>query len=359
MELRFSIPEILSLLGLVQCVYVLVHIGLQTINWRQAIWPSLFFLCAGGAFFLDFANGYLSRFLPFYFVGQWAGWFFLPPLSVLLMTQIAQVNRLPSIHQLWILGLVPLAFFMALMGASTDTACRFPSDCPLLWDWLVVTGIAAGSISLATLSSQLHLWRALNRKKGGKERYWLILVLLFTNLFYLFFMLVSVSPIMAADQALVVRTILGLAFVYLVGTSLFRVYPQALEIRPQSARTTSSLLSGEDLFLANRIDQMLVREKIYHEPSYSRSDLARELEVPESRLSKVINLHYGKTFPQLLNERRVSDSCYFLEHTETSIKKIALECGFNSIGSFNRVFRQIMHESPGEYRNRLKENEKQ
>ena len=40
----------------------------------------------------------------------------------------------------------------------------------------------------------------------------------------------------------------------------------------------------------------------------------------------------------------------YLKESEAPIKEIAVQCGFNSVQSFNRVFKQVTGQAPGEYR---------
>src|SRR5262249_27503868 len=90
--------------------------------------------------------------------------------------------------------------------------------------------------------------------------------------------------------------------------------------------------------------------KLYHEPTFSRADLARELHVSENTLSRVINVAFGKSFPRLLNEFRVDDAKRMLHSHDIPIQIIATEVGFNSLASFNRAFRELTSITPSQYR---------
>jgi len=89
---------------------------------------------------------------------------------------------------------------------------------------------------------------------------------------------------------------------------------------------------------------------VYQEPTYSRSDLARELNVAETAISRVINIYFGKSFPQVLNERRIVDAQRLLRETPAPVKQVAEEVGFNSMATFNRVFREAVGHTPTEFR---------
>ena len=350
-QLRFSIPEILSLIGVAQCIYVLVYMLFRAGDARRALLPFVYFTILGVAFFLDFSERFISGLTIYYPILQWFFWFFGPPLSVLLILQIGQIRETPSLGNYWVLFLTPVAYAAAVMMSLQDKSCMFPVNCPVLHEWLVITGLGAGAISMMTVWVHRALFEDLYREKAGKDRYWLILTLVFVNLFFLATMLGSLTPFISVHDAILIRTFLGLGLVYLAGTSLFRIYPQALTL---VERAPKPKMSEDDMAVARRIEYLLDMEKIYHEPAYSRTDLARELDVPETVVSKVINRHFGKSFPQLLNERRVEDAKRLLSQTTVSVKVIAEEVGFNSTASFNRVFRDITSQTPSTYRGEKK-----
>ena len=58
--------------------------------------------------------------------------------------------------------------------------------------------------------------------------------------------------------------------------------------------------------------------------------------------------------PQFLNEFRVKDAQRLLKETDASIQNIFEESGFNSITTFNRVFKELSGDSPTEYRARFR-----
>ncbi|MCB9995976.1 MAG: helix-turn-helix transcriptional regulator [Rhodospirillales bacterium] len=347
-QLRFSIPEILSLIGLSQCLYVLVYMLFRAGDRKQILLPAAYFLVLGTAFFLDFAQGFIAELTIYYPVFQWFFWFLGLPVSVLLVIQIAKIRQLPALPHYGVLFLLPLAYGAAVGMALHDESCIFPAACPSLHDWLVITGLIAGAVSMLAIWGQRGLLEGLYREKAGKERYWLVLMLICVNLFFLTTMLLSLTPFVTEGQAGLIRTFLGLGLVYLAGTSLFRIYPQSLIL---VSRIGKEDMSAEELSLARRIERLLDMEKIYQESAYGRAELARELEVSETIISKVINLHFGKNFPQLLNERRVEDAKQLLRETNASVKVIAEDVGFNSTASFNRVFRDLTGLSPSAYRN--------
>jgi AraC-like DNA-binding protein len=337
-QLQFTIPEILSLIGVTQCVYFLVYMVMRAGRLSRAGLPILYFLVLALAFLSDAAERSLGTSIDNYFYLQWATWFLGPPLSVLLVIQVAQISRTPELKHFWVLALIPGAFLITRLMVPPESASEMQSA-------LIIFGIIAGCISLLAIWLQRDVFAAITSEKTGKARYWLILALVFTNIFMLGVMMLSLNPAYA-ENALLVRTVLGLGFVYLVGTSLFRIYPQAVMLSDIGPDT----LTARDMEIARKIESLMSLEKVYHEPAYSRADLARECEVSEAALSRIINLHFSKTFPQLMNEHRIEDAKRMLKETDASVRTVAGEVGFNSLATFNRVFKELTGSSPGQFR---------
>ena len=248
-----------------------------------------------------------------------------------------------------ILLVVPAALGVSYSATTYTTygMCEGHEGCSDLYNWLNVTGVIAGAVSLLMIWTRRTLFSDILDQKAGKERYWLILALIIVNVAFLGLTALRSGGYDVSVDASLLRTVLGLAFVYLVSTSLLRIYPVALFLPYQGKHED---LSEEDKALARRIEGLIDLDKIYHEPTYSRSDLARELGVSEGVVSRVINTHFCKSFPQLLNEHRVEDSKRLLLETKASVKVVSEEVGFNSVPSFNRVFKEIVGQSPSSYR---------
>ncbi len=344
-------PQLLSLLGLAQVVYVLVYMTFRAGNLRTAALPFLYFLFLGFGFLSDFAEGFIGS-LGNYDLIQWFLWFSGPPLSVLLILQVARFGKLPAWREAWVLLLPPAAFASAFILSKLDGECHFPEACGVLREWLAVTGLLSGVTSLIALWPKRAELRDVATQKSSEERYWLILTLIIVNLFFTGFMSLFGLTMAGATQTMLVRTIVGIALIYLTGTSLFRIYPLTVPIKPTSPKPT--VLSPEEQAKAERLKALIELDKVYHEPGCNRTELARELSISESAVSKIISHTYGCTFPQLINERRVDDAKRLLKETDAAIKVISEEVGFNSLASFNRVFRALTGQNPSDYRQSLK-----
>lgn len=349
-RLHFTLQELLSVVGLAQCLLILVYMIFRSGGFLRALVPILYFSILGMAFFSDLAFRFLEKGFGAYPLLQWFFWFSGPPLSFLLIVQIARLSDPPSLKRFSILLLIPLAFSLSVLLASMDDSCShivFP-PCENMRMWLYVTGLAVGALSLLAIWVVRDVMEGVEAQKMGRERFWLILALVGINILFLGLVLGNVSGAVDTAQTVLIRTVLGMGLAYVAGTSLFRIYPPSVRLAGVGA--ASGDMGPEERDLVRRIEKLLDMDKVYHEPAYSRSDLARELGAGEASVSRIVNLHFGRSLTQLLNERRVEDAKRLLSQTDAPIRTVSEESGFNSLASFNRVFKEITGLPPGTYR---------
>ena len=82
-------------------------------------------------------------------------------------------------------------------------------------------------------------------------------------------------------------------------------------------------------------------------------DLAKRLGYHEKYLSTVLHTLTGMNFRTFLASYRINYAKHLLRGKDSSTKQvaeIALQCGFSSINSFNRVFRSLVGMTPTAYR---------
>jgi AraC-like DNA-binding protein len=348
-QISFSLPQILALIGLVQCLYVIGFMMLRSRALRHGTLPLLYFGVLALAFGVDLGAAHIPLEPRFIFFIQWALWFLGPPLSVLLVIQLSDITKPPSWADAWVLLLLPFSFLLSTLAATNIGLCSPGELCPELRQLLSVTGLIPGTISLLVIFSKKDLLTDLPRQKYGHARYWLVIALIVLNACLLIAALLNVMGHIDERDLLALRSLLGLGFVYSASTLLLRIFPAP----GKTSAVSESALDEKERILATRIESLLDLEKVYQEPTYSRMDLARECEAPEAAISKVINLHFGKSFPQLINERRIDDAKRLLRETSAPIAQIASEVGFNSLPSFNRVFKEFENQSPSSYRKGL------
>jgi AraC-like DNA-binding protein len=83
------------------------------------------------------------------------------------------------------------------------------------------------------------------------------------------------------------------------------------------------------------------------------ADVARTVALSPDRFGRVFHKHIGKTFSSYVAELRIGRACRMLKNRRGArISDIAMDCGFESIPYFNRMFVRHTGISPSLYRTR-------
>lgn len=350
---QFNFFEVLAVLGLSHCVFALVYLFFRSGNLRQAIIVITFFSVLGLAFLGNFAGAYYSEFYLYPLISNFI-WLTLPVVSTLLVIQVSRIEEVPEFKYWLVLSFIPAIAIVGWVLGSFQHYCDLKSFCDLQTriSALQIAGIVFGGFALLTLwAGRDDLMKVYQQKLSGRERYWLIIALILINILLLGALLLVVSEVISIAETPFIFTALGLAMVYLASTSVFRIYPQALSLTKKPPSSLLGLaLTDENQKLIEKIENLINMDKVYQEAAYSRTELARELGISEANTSKIVNQHFGKTVPQMLNEKRVEDACHFLKNTDMTVASVSEESGFSSLPSFNRVFKELTGKSPTEFR---------
>lgn len=90
----------------------------------------------------------------------------------------------------------------------------------------------------------------------------------------------------------------------------------------------------------------------YLEPRLSIRDVASRMGTNETYVSRALNHGIGKSFNRFINEMRVDHAKNLIQTQSDSVLNIAMDSGFNSKATFNRVFRDISQETPSAFKKR-------
>ncbi|MBP3569090.1 MAG: helix-turn-helix domain-containing protein [Lachnospiraceae bacterium] len=101
-------------------------------------------------------------------------------------------------------------------------------------------------------------------------------------------------------------------------------------------------------------DQRLVIEVLgYIEEHYRDGELrvlAKQLNYDFYWLSKEIKKQTGKTFTELLQEKRLNQAAYLLQNTSRNIQDIGLAVGYDNQSYFYRIFKEQFGKTPKKFR---------
>lgn len=103
-----------------------------------------------------------------------------------------------------------------------------------------------------------------------------------------------------------------------------------------------------------RVIKAMVEEKLYQTDGITISSFAKHLSIHEYKLRQLINgeLNY-RNFNDFLNFYRikeVSEKLTQADYIQTPVLTLALESGFRSLSSFNKVFKETHNITPTQYR---------
>lgn len=111
--------------------------------------------------------------------------------------------------------------------------------------------------------------------------------------------------------------------------------------------------TARDTQLAERLVRLLRDEGLDAEPDLRIADVAARLGQPEYKVSQCISAALGfANFNRLINHHRIERAKGLLAdpHRDRSILDVAFDCGFGSVGPFNRAFKGEVGLTPRAYR---------
>ena len=124
-------------------------------------------------------------------------------------------------------------------------------------------------------------------------------------------------------------------------------------------QTTTALLlmelmsHTETLLNDERESTVMFQVQQYVETHYANSgfaELAKKLRYEPSWLSREIKRRTGKTYTQLVQEKRLSQAAFLLRNTQRNVSEISIAVGYDNISYFHRIFEKVYGKSPRHYR---------
>jgi len=348
----FTLTQALQLVGLVPSLFVISVLLTMLRSNKQTIIPIGYFIALACSFALplldiypNLANKYLLR------GGLLAGESMLVAFGFLLICQFI-IARVP-LWGYWLVLTIPLigggtilyADMLQMKEACGKTCINTDSVRTL---YHIISSSFMFLLLIAYFSRNRN---SIADAADKKHKYWLIISLISLHLLLLIIDLLRIAEYINAERVQLSGTILRLSFIYLILTSLLRVfYPNLVHevivnAHPQTHDTESDLPHIE------RLNKLLNDEKIYREMRLNRAAIAKRLDIGEHHLSRLINHYLGKNFNELINSYRIEEAkIRLLNEPKQQITTIGFEVGFNSIASFNRVFKEKTGLSPTEFK---------
>ncbi len=122
----------------------------------------------------------------------------------------------------------------------------------------------------------------------------------------------------------------------------------------KKTQPVSSTLSAEAIALTIvSVKKTMTDGKLFLNPNLNLTILSEHTSIPQKTISFVLNQNLNKSFSEFVNEYRIEAFKEKILHPETdnlTIAGVALECGFSSQATFQRIFKQSTGISPSEFR---------
>lgn len=352
-----TVLQALQLAALLPCLFVVAFLLLTARERAKVVVPCLYFLALAASFTLPLLD-------------IWAQWAaqkgqlltgilmfaqsLLPALSFLLIMQFAS-GRIPP-WGYWLVLALPL------VGGSGVVYATLLADEICLADWGCVpsSDIEAVYASLGNAFIFLLLMAIFIRTRGqaaearqlGASEYRLVVSLIMLNLLSLAVGLLRVHGTFSDADALLLHTLLRITFIYIVLTLSARLFGVSLPASAeQPAKAQTPAQEEKDKQVIDGFERLMEQRHLYREMECSRELVAKELDVSENTLSRIINQHYQARFTDVVNQYRLKEAQRLLvANPQQAVTDIAFEVGFNSIPSFNRVFKENTGFSPTAFR---------
>lgn len=121
--------------------------------------------------------------------------------------------------------------------------------------------------------------------------------------------------------------------------------------------TTNDIAADVDGDLAQKLDELLIKQKAFLQANLKVADLARTLDVSEYRISRVLKNHFqAGNFNRFINQLRVEHAKQLLGDRDKAhwpVLVVGLESGFASVGPFTRAFKDFNGCTPGYFRKQI------
>lgn len=230
--------------------------------------------------------------------------------------------------------------------------------------WRIADNMQGLASSTVLVLALVEAVRGYNRSLPQRERrFRQIFIACYASLVAVAVLWVSQSAAgtLAAEWKDGVQTSCAFAAMAMAGLSVKYRFTHPLRIQSPGSSAPNRLQhrpivpNAEASALANRIVDLFETREVFKTPNLKVADLARELQEPDYKISRCIVGAMGfANFNRLANFYRINCAKRILSDPsfdDQSILLIGMDCGFGSIGPFNRAFKEATGLTPRAFRN--------
>lgn len=115
----------------------------------------------------------------------------------------------------------------------------------------------------------------------------------------------------------------------------------------------SALSPGQTSAILRRLEEYMESSKPYLIPTLTLPELSKQINVSPHHLSQILNERLSQNFFEFINSFRVKEAKRLLKDPQCrhlTLAAIGYDAGFNSVSSFNSVFKKATSVTPSEYK---------
>jgi len=129
--------------------------------------------------------------------------------------------------------------------------------------------------------------------------------------------------------------------------------PRLKACLPNIKYANSCLTEEQVQQICDSLDNQMKDKKLYLQPDLTITQLANEMNCSKHHLSQVLNELLQKSYYDYINSLRIEEAMHLLiepQYQQYKIASIAYDAGFNSLSTFNDVFKKHTGKTPSDYR---------
>lgn len=112
--------------------------------------------------------------------------------------------------------------------------------------------------------------------------------------------------------------------------------------------------SEKSIFLIEKLNTIMANERLFTNPDLKLSEVAKELNISNHELSKLINDKLDKNFTEFINAYRIEKAKKLIKHNSLyTIESIGNQSGFKSKSAFYKAFKKVTNTTPAKFKSHL------
>ena len=300
-------------------------------------------------------------------------------LFMLLVTTAALFNILESVSISSDTALFT-PIFQLLWGPALYLACKALTNrhvSAIQWLHFIPAIIAVGFtdyvqviIAIGTLSrvgyslltaKALFDYKAkLDSERSDAEEYrftWLIFIVIITTIFNLVDLIrLNIQSYIPTELNIAGQAINNALWLIVIIYMTYKFNTQKsppktnVEVHSFSDSEPEDASQYQSIFEA--VDKLVVSKGLFRQERLALPQLSESLGLQSRDVSRAINLVGQKNFNEYINGLRINYVCKLInEAPKKSMTELAMQSGFSSKASFNRIFKQVVGKTPSQYQN--------